>query len=39
MKEDAKWWYRTSLETPEWTAACRVQSAVALRRLGEDFYK
>jgi hypothetical protein len=37
--EDAKWWYRTSMQTQEWTASCRPQSAAALRRMGEEFYK
>jgi tetratricopeptide (TPR) repeat protein len=37
--DDAKWWYRQSMETAEWTNSCRPQSAAALRRLGEEYYK
>ena len=38
-KDDAKWWYRTSMETAEWTFSSRPQAAAGLRRLGEEFYK
>jgi len=37
--EDAKWWYRTSMQTQEWNGSCRPQAAAALRRMGEEFYK
>jgi tetratricopeptide (TPR) repeat protein len=38
-KDDARFWYRTAMETEEWTASCRPQAALGLRRLGEEFYK
>jgi hypothetical protein len=38
-REDAKWWYRASLTSGDWTNSCRPQSAAGLRRLGEEFYK
>jgi len=38
-KDDARWWYRTSLDSGEWTFSCRPQAAAGLRRLGEEYYK
>jgi hypothetical protein len=37
--EDAKFWYRTALETHDWNFTFRPAAAVGLRRLGEEFYK
>ena len=37
--DDAKWWYRTAMETQDWTSVCRPQAAAGLRRLGEAYYK
>jgi tetratricopeptide (TPR) repeat protein len=38
-KDDAAWWYRTSLDCGAWNFACRPQSGAGLRRLGQEYYK
>jgi len=37
--DDAKWWYRQSMDSKEWESSGHAQSAAALRRLGEEHYK
>jgi tetratricopeptide (TPR) repeat protein len=37
--DDAKWWYRQSLDSDAEDFTCRAMSAVALRKLGEEYFK
>jgi hypothetical protein len=37
--DDAKWWYRQSLDADADYFPCKPKSAVALRRLGDEYYK
>ena len=39
QNDEAKWWYRTSLQTRNVHFGCRPMAASALRHLGEEYFK